>query len=340
MQILEHYSVEDGIKVAVTQRRYRIAFQGFLTFTKQTAEQLLQEQPRQIEHKIISYIRYLNTVKQQNRGTINVSVSAIFHFFEMNDILLNKYKVRKFMPEDDNDRDRDKAYTHQQIRQILEVCDERSKVAILLMCSTGMRMGALPDIKLSHLQEYKGVYKIVVYANSPKHRYYTFCTPECKKAIDNYLEYRRRFGDPLHEKAPLIREQFDIKIAARHPRAVSNDGMLWIVTNVLRKSGQKSREIMRTHGFRKFAITQMIKAKVDYNTREFLVGHKHSRGLDEYYDRTNEDDRFQEYLKAVNLLTISEEYRLKKEVERLTVDRAQWSELAEEVKTLKELLKG
>jgi hypothetical protein len=59
----------------------------------------------------------------------------------------------------------------------------------------------------------------------------------------------------------------------------------------------------------------MKKAKVDYSDREFLVGHRYSRGLDVNYDRTTEEDRLQEYLKSVDLLTISPENRLRKEVQ-------------------------
>ena len=69
-----------------------------------------------------------------------------------------------------------------------------------------------------------------------------------------------------------------------------------------------------SHGFRKFAITQMKLAKVDYNDREFFVGHFGSRGLDVSYDRTTEEDRLAEYLKAMDLLTISPENRLRKQI--------------------------
>ena len=73
-------------------------------------------------------------------------------------------------------------------------------------------------------------------------------------------------------------------------------------------------EVMASHGFRKFCITQMKKAKVDFNDREALVGHRQSRGLDVNYDRTTEEERLAEYLKAMELLTISPENRLRKQV--------------------------
>lgn len=73
-------------------------------------------------------------------------------------------------------------------------------------------------------------------------------------------------------------------------------------------------EVMASHGFRKFCITQMKKAKVDFNDREVLVGHRQSRGLDVNYDRTTEEDRLQEFLKAINFLTISPKNRLRAKV--------------------------
>lgn len=72
--------------------------------------------------------------------------------------------------------------------------------------------------------------------------------------------------------------------------------------------------VKRSHGFRKFAITQMKLAKIDWGDREFMVGHRHSRGLDNNYDRTSQEDRLQEYLKAIDLLTINEENRLRVKV--------------------------
>ena len=43
----------------------------------------------------------------------------------------------------------------------------------------------------------------------------------------------------------------------------------------------------------------MIAAHVDYNAREYLVGHgKRSRGLDVNYDRTLEQDILSEFVKA------------------------------------------
>lgn len=337
------YGVDEGLQSPETARRYKVSFKGFLDYCQVSKYDLLQESPRRLEDRIIGYIRFLHEFKGQGRGTINTSVSAVFHFFEMNDVLLNKRKVKRFYPPDTKEKDRDRAYTHEEIGQMLLNCDERSRMIVLLMASTGMRIGALHELRLSHLTEIPqySVYKILVYASSPKDTYYTFCTPECKQAIDSYLDYRRRFGDPLRDKAPLIREQFDItdRFTAQYPKSVKPDGIIWITKQILNRSGKKTSDVMRTHGFRKFAISQMIKAKVDYNTREYLAGHRQSRGLDVNYDRTSEEDRLQEYLKAIDLLTINPENRLKIKIHQMESEHsAEWNQLKAQMNELRDLL--
>ncbi len=88
---------------------------------------------------------------------------------------------------------------------LLSVCDERLKMMVLLMSSTGMRVGALPNIKLKHLQRQEidkqgtHVYQITVHVNSKKDRYTTFCTPECAQAIDTHLNLRKQYDENLKQ---------------------------------------------------------------------------------------------------------------------------------------------
>ena len=120
----------------------------------------------------------------------------------------------------------------------------------------------------------------------------------------------------------------------------------------VRHPNRELHKVMKTHGIRKFTITQMKKAQLDYSDREFLVGHKVSRGLDNNYDRTSEDDRLSQYLKAMDLLTISPENRLRKlvaeqdytiqnrmkekdeQIEQLTKQVDEMKETQEELKVL------
>jgi site-specific recombinase XerD len=71
----------------------------------------------------------------------------------------------------------------------LDVSDLRMKVMILLMASSGMRIGALPSLRLRNLERIDSIYKVTVYEGTNS-SYYTFCTPECSSFIDAYFEYR------------------------------------------------------------------------------------------------------------------------------------------------------
>lgn len=122
-------------------------------------------------------------------------------FFSINDVVINRKKLSKFLGEQENKYEY-RSYTIEEISSLHSLCDERGKAIVLLMASTGMRVGAFPWLKLKHLKRHdledgKYVYRIKVYATSKKARYFTFCTPECANAIDNYLSYRKRLDRSL-----------------------------------------------------------------------------------------------------------------------------------------------
>ena len=54
---------------------------------------------------------------------------------------------------------KDRAYTHEVIKKLIDAADIRVKIIILLMASTGMRVGAVAvsNIQLKHLEEIEGL---------------------------------------------------------------------------------------------------------------------------------------------------------------------------------------
>jgi integrase len=140
-----------------------------------------------------------NVEKRYSRSTVNTNVSAILYFFENNDIELNRRKLRRYYPSDESTND-DRPYTRGEIARILSVCDLREKAMILLMASTGVRIGSLCSMQIGDLIPVElnqvNLYKVQVYART-RDKYFTFCTPECAKVIDEYLEYRKRYGEEI-----------------------------------------------------------------------------------------------------------------------------------------------
>jgi integrase len=343
------YRVIEGLKSPYTIKAYRIAFEIFLRATlpkidgsnyddDANLQALLDTKQNVI--KIIDHISYLKDVRRLTYLSIKAHLSGIFHFFEINDYELNTKKIKRFMPaEDESDYyAKDRPYSVNEIEQILSKCDVRAKACVLIMASTGMRVGGLKDLQIGDLKKIDefGLYMIWVYNRSRKDRYYIFTTPECARAIDDYLAYRERSGgeDVSKDKSPLIRDMFQLDNYFKAPKFVSVWTLLHIFEDVLKRSGvnrptntlgksryQRKRDVMRSHGFRKFFITQCDKANLNFTVREYLSGHK-LPNMDANYIRTTEEDRLAEYVKAIPLLTIDPTQRLKQENQDLKTNQA------------------
>jgi integrase len=285
--------------------------------------------------------------------SINSYVAGIIHFYAMNDVTLNRKKIGRYIPESVR-KHKDRAYTIQEISQLLEFCDLRSRAIVLLFASTGIRIGALPNLRLENLTKIAkyGLYQFTVYAGY-KEEYICYCTPECAKAIDVYLQYRERCGEILTEKSPLFREQFDVtdleQVRKKAKKVIINTvaksiskklDMAGIMPISQLKEGElanrKRNSVMRTHGFRKFVNTTFINAKLNDTRRNMLLGH--STELDESYYRPKADDLLEEYLKAVDMLTIDEEHRLRRQVAQLTIDKDEIHKFKKELDDLKDML--
>ena len=338
------YLATDGLTSAYTIHTYNQAFNRFIQITikNDNFRILLDTKQSVVESKIIDHIKYLKDTQHLSYLSIQSHLSGILRFFTVNDYHLNIKKIRRFLPEDIVSDMTDRPYSIKEIEQILSKCDVRSRAAVYLMTSTGMRIGGLRELRFGDIKKIDefGIYLIWVYNRYRKDRYFTFCTPECASAIDAYLDYRRKFGEEIKDKSPLIREQFNIDkpYFVKAPKFVSIRTLSLLFEDVLKRSGvnqirpgNKKREVMTSHGFRKFFINQSEKANLNYTTLQLLSGHK-LRRVDASYKRTSEEDMLAGYVKAIPLLTIDPTERLQQENHDLkTVQSEKIAELQEEI---------
>lgn len=319
-------------------------FEKYMQFLNITnVEELLHQDTRQIESNIIKYI-----IQSRDAGDgysyRRLRLTAILAFYSINDVVLNRKKLGKFLGEYVK-RNKDRAYTIDEVHKMLQVADPRDKAIISLLACTGVRIGSVPELKLSHLQKISkyNLYRITIYENTPQ-EHFVFTTTEFCSILETYLFQRSRRGEKItfnEEKGtwspantPLFRRDYNKgdPFRASYPHPITKSNISYLLQQVLERAGiititprQEGRNLTldrkqtpRSHGFRKMVNTIMIKAHVEPVVRKVLLNH--SIGLDANYYRPSEEDLLNEYLKCVDLLTVNNEFRLQKQVNTLELE--------------------
>ena len=295
----------------------------------------------ELRDKIVAYFLQKNNFR---RSTQSVALAAIKHFCEMNDIILNWKKINKFAMNSDIPKLQNRAYTHEEVNQVVDYCDHRIRTMFLVLASTGIRIGAMRHMKIKDLVDKGDVYKVKVYPGENE-EYITFTTPECKAGIDNYLDFRKRNGELITPDSYLFVQQYNkfkrIKAKPFANKSIDNLLQLWLVNSGVRTVDPVNpggyKDVQRLHGFRKFFTKQVVDSKVGPEIREMLLGH--NIGLAGAYYKPTEDEMLEEYMKAVDNLTINPENRLRRKVEKLEVEKTQFDRLAAQIEELRSKIK-
>jgi hypothetical protein len=366
----------NAIRSEATKKGYMISLKRYMNHVKaQSTDELLKNQsnPRLIESQIIDYIMSL-----RNNGvaysTIKSLIAPISTFYQLNDVTINRKKIIRYTGEFKRVV-KDKAYSTEQIQTALQNADVRMRMILLILASTGCRIGALPSLRLGDLTKIPAydIYKIVFYEGTNS-EYYTFTTKECATTgIDNYFLYRQRCGEKLSfnettnrwepDNSPLIRLQFDVTdlLQVRNPRFMRLKTLLDALSQHLVKrgirqvehptetdTGSKNNNATINNNNKNNRIRKPISLSNGFRKHvistfiEAGLNHEirellvdHATQLDQYYFRPTEDNVLQEYLKAENLLTINQENRLKREVQTLKQEMGRFEHMSKEIDELK-----
>jgi hypothetical protein len=133
-------------KTQSTKTSYKDAMNSFLKWSKLPEgdyDKLLAGEIKTIQQSIINYI--IDFSKDHAAASVALHTSAIQKFYTMNDIILNWKKIKSFQPESERFSE-DRPYTHEEIKAMVEASDLRNKAIILFMSSSGVRVGALPEL--------------------------------------------------------------------------------------------------------------------------------------------------------------------------------------------------
>ena len=336
-----------ALKSKDVKRQYPSLLEKFLDFLRlggnieQKCRELFKlgvDQPVMLQWHLIKYCilqRERVERKEISEGTLRNYLKPIKLFFDMNDISLPWKKITKGLPSPKQAAD-DRCPTIEEIEKLLlNFQDRRLKVIVLVMISSGIRVGAWNWLKWKHL---KPIYdenndellaaRLDVYAGE-RDEYFTFVTPEAYKALQEYMDFRELHGERISENSWLIRDTWQ-KIDKRHghriglatdPKKMDSEGIrrliydAWKVQGVIGKTdANRTHDFKSSHGFRKFFQTHAMQVMFSSNV-ELLMGHSASMGLKKNYYKPTEMMLLRDYLKAVDLLTLTNaKWKLEKQI--------------------------
>jgi integrase len=315
-------------------------------------EKLLTLDVKITQQNICDFIDYCKKKKEVSSGTINAYAAAIRKFYDINEIELKWKKINSFKPEHETVVE-DRPYTKEEIAKLVEHADYRDRAIILLLCSSGLRVGGIASLRLKDLEpiEKYDIYKVTIYKKSVRSRYFTFCTPEARSAIDSCIQWRKRLGERISKDSILFRKKFDtddLGKAVNNVQPMTTPAIRRRIYDLLTQSGVRIPEkltetskksnrtsIMQCHAFRKFFETEAFQAGMDEMYIRRLLGQK--TGLEDSYLRLSEEDLLEGndkhvgYSGIIDFLTIAEENRLRKHVETLTIERNKIEERIEKI---------
>lgn len=284
------------------------------------------------QHQIDNRLKATNEIAA---GTVRNYYKAAKLFCIMNDINLNWLKITKGLPKVKYYSD-DRAPTLEEIKRLIEYPDRRIKPIIYTMLSSGIRIGAWDYLKWKHVKPVKSnkgevtAAKLSVYSGDVE-EYYSFITPEAYSSLLEWMDYRKSYGEKISGESWLMRDIWQISersygatfALAENPKKLNSFGVKSLIERAIHAQGlwqpltdgRKRREWKGAHGFRKYFKTQTEQVMKTINV-EFCMGHKSDKLQKAYYKPT-EKEILEDYIRATDLLTINEEFRLLKKVNEL-----------------------
>jgi hypothetical protein len=296
---------------------------------------------------LIKYLLFqINRAKNGDiaKSTIRNYYKPLKLFCEMNNIILNWKIISKGIPKA-MDACNDRIPTMEEIQKLIEYPDRRIKPIVYTMLSSGIRVGAWEWLRWRDVIPVERDGKIVaskllVYSGEPE-QYFSFITSEAYFALKEWMDFRASHGEKVTKDSWLMRDLWDSGLILKDP---VNDGNLrrgtygvssvshkitsdairqifnraWRVQNIRKAESltenHKTYSFKATHAFRKYFETKCLKKMKLLNVK-LLMGH--DTGLEKSYYKPSESELLQDYLQAVDDLTINEEFRLKMKISDL-----------------------
>ena len=336
---------KDALKTPASKERYPKKLRLFFDFHQIPGLSLEEQAERFVEMAkenggglwvqdcTISYLHFqmqrVNEKKDLKAGTLKTYYFAVKLFCEMKEDELGTGAVKwkrlsRGLPASRSYAE-DRAPEVKEIRSLIEHTDRRVKPMVLVMCSSGIRVGSWEDLSWKHVKPVRNekgeIVAAILTVYDDEHgneKYDTLMTAEAFHSLDDWMQFRKLHGEKITDDSPLMRDIWETanvtygkRGLATNPIRLKRMGILRILnraiwTQGLRRqleNGRRRHPWKTSHGFRKFFHTQATGRMLDKNINRLS---NHHIGYEPHYYRPIEQSIVEDYLRAATHLTINE----------------------------------
>ena len=211
---------------------------------------------------------------------------------------------------------KDRPYNIDEIKKIMKYGDRRIKFIVLIMATSGMRIEGFEYLRWGNIMPVERDGKVVaakikIYEGDPE-EYNSFITPETFFAIQDWMNYRKKYGENINENSYIARDLWDTTSRegrargfATCPKKLEYKSIISILNRALWSQGLRTKlppgkhrhPFQAAHGFRKFFFSQCQLGGMSILDCNKLTNH--SNGINDSYYKPTDEDLLKSYLKVV-----------------------------------------
>jgi len=289
-QLLEFQEVQTWLRTVSEKsaNQYLHTIRNFCNFCGKNPKQLILDRDNEIRNSdpnnrtgirdlILDFRKYLEEVGYAPK-TINAWDGAVRGFFSSVLGKAGMINVRNYADSHVSKR-KDLVPTLEEVKKMLDVVSLEEKIRIIFIAQTGMRVSDALELKIRDIQRELelGNLPLAIEFLPKKDREtikerITFLASDGVETLKQYLEWRKKKGEVITEESPLF-----IGRTKRGVRPITSLRFNQTIKRAAKKAGLNEDNkygTMRTHGLRKFFITQLTNHGVEDKIINFFICHK------------------------------------------------------------------
>jgi integrase len=278
-----------------TKKSYLVDFRQFFTFIYPELRKRTRLALTELDNASVRYfteqrdarndiIMFRDSIQDKAPLTQQRQLATLTGYFKDNDIEFKKRFLKNLNGRKHDPLTNEKIPSHNDIRRICEYSPIHGKALILVLASSGMRIGEAIQLREQYIEHINDYVKIRIPAQIAKNRSrrISFLTPEATSALQEWLAYRPQYLIQSAERSSRHKKQYETDRI--FPFSQQNfTSHIW--KNALKKAElleydeNTDRMLIRPHGLRKFF--RLIVGRHGRDEAEALMGHQ--QGLHAIY---------------------------------------------------------